>query len=495
MRFAIFSDVHANLQAWNAVLSDAALQAVDRMVCLGDLVGYGADPTAVLESAYRHVDAFVLGNHDAVLAGRLSDEWFTEEARTALRWTGTAVTGRARAFLRAFPLCLTGPGFRCAHGDFAQPGAFAYISEPDDALPSWGAVQDALLFVGHTHKPGIFVLGPSGIPRCVAPQDFALEPGKRFLVNVGSVGTPRSGDALATYCLFDSETQAVHWRQVPFDLEACLTSVRRAGLPLAPFAGFARDPRDRLRTVREPMRFSPPRHATDHARVPDDTRDLLQPLLRRTRRWRLLSLAAVAVMILTLSATGIGFWYRATASDATPRAVLPPEPVPDNERTESANLLRTWPWSDQPNPRLPGWRVVRGAARQQAWRLTPGPDDLPVLVLSSGAGGQRFRVEAPLLMLPRDDVRFQARARFRSSDTFSGHVGLVFDLVKAMPDGSEVLVPVFHRQAPTLRRREGWMKAQATLSLPRHTRAIRLAIEGRFEGEVEVQSVSLLPVD
>lgn len=490
LRYAIVSDIHANLQAWNAVLSDIALQAVDRIICLGDIVGYGADPAPVLESAYRHVDGFALGNHDAVIAGSLSDQWFTAEARRSLDWTSQELDNRARQFLAKAPLCLTGPGFRCVHGEFSRPGAFDYIHEPEDAMESWRKTEENLLFVGHTHLPGIFLLGRSGTPHLVQPQDFVMEAGKRYLVNPGSVGLPRAGDAIASYCVYDSAAATVSWRRIPFDLDACRHAIRRAGLPEEPFTGFSRDPRSRLREVREPMRFSPPAASADHARPTVDTAALLNPIIRRSRRWRILALTTLGLMTIAAAWSGTRLWHRSQLFDARPATPL--APVSPRAGDITTNLARQWTWHDQPNRPPREWRVIRHRATAQDWSFprVPGEEE-PVLTLTSRDAGGKFRLESRPVVLPNENSRLQARARFRKSDDFTGYIGLVFDVVKQAPAGAGKTIPAFHRREPRMQRRDGWIKAQTTLGFPPDAHMVVLAIEGRFAGEVEIKSVNL----
>ena len=195
MKCAIVSDIHANRQAWNAALLDIRSQGIDRICCLGDIVGYGPNPTETLESVYSNVDYLVLGNHDAVICGKMDPSLFNEKARRIIDWTRNQLGNDAVKFLKTLPLSVSSHFFRGTHGDFSVPSSFNYIIEPEDALDSWSTVPENLLFVGHTHQPGIFLLGQSGIPRMVEPQDFVLEEGKRFLVNVGSIGQPRDRQA------------------------------------------------------------------------------------------------------------------------------------------------------------------------------------------------------------------------------------------------------------------------------------------------------------
>ena len=259
MRLAVVSDLHANYQAWNAVLVDIRSIGVDRIVCLGDIVGYGPHPAEVLLSAYENIDYFVLGNHDAVIGGRMNPDRFNPAAREAIRWTQRQLAPDAMTFLRSIPLVLDGGRFRCAHGDFSQPAAFHYVIEPTDAWPSWTCVDHDLLLVGHTHWPRIFLLGPSGTPHVVDPQDFEMEPGKRYLVNVGSVGQPRDGDIRSSYVVLDTESASVCWRRIPFDVDAYRADFERTGLP-HDVAGFLRhDPRRGLTPLRDQLCFSPAR--------------------------------------------------------------------------------------------------------------------------------------------------------------------------------------------------------------------------------------------
>ena len=165
MRYALVSDLHANEQAWKTVLLDIRSLRVDIVICLGDVVGYGPNPAEVLESAHANADYLVMGNHDAALCGKIDADCFTDRARESLEWTRSRVNEAGLAFRGSRPLSVAGDGFRCAHGEFGEAGLFRYVFEPEDARASWDAVDEPLLFVGHTHQPGIFVLGDSGVPR------------------------------------------------------------------------------------------------------------------------------------------------------------------------------------------------------------------------------------------------------------------------------------------------------------------------------------------
>jgi len=128
MRFAIVSDIHANMPAWKAVLTDIASNRVDRILCLGDAVGYGPQPLEVLSSLHQHVDAFCMGNHDAAACGKFATERFTPLAAQLIAWTQKKLNRRALDFLGGFPLTLSGDGFRCAHADFSAPSTTSPLS-------------------------------------------------------------------------------------------------------------------------------------------------------------------------------------------------------------------------------------------------------------------------------------------------------------------------------------------------------------------------------
>jgi len=244
MRYAILSDIHANAAALKAALTDAADMRAERIVCLGDVLGYGPEPVEALELTYRRAHVCLAGNHDDAVSGRYPVEEFTEIAAAAVKRHRAALAQKAIDWLRHLPhTCeFASPdggssdgAFACSHGEFYDPKHFDYILEPEDAMPSWRERTEQLLFVGHTHKPGIFVLGESGVPHALEPMDFTLQPGKRYVVNVGSVGYPRSGACRSFYCVYDDESRTVYFRSLPFDLEGYRAKMNGQGVDEAPW--------------------------------------------------------------------------------------------------------------------------------------------------------------------------------------------------------------------------------------------------------------------
>lgn len=235
MRYAIISDIHANAAALRTVLVDAQDMHADKIICLGDVLGYGPDPVQALETVYSRVHVCLAGNHDDAVCGRRTTEDFNDFAAAAVARQRKTLTADALAWLKKLPYVCALGDFACTHGDFSDPQAFNYILEPEEALPSWDARTEPLLFVGHTHQPGIFVLGESGMPHRLEPADFVVEEGKRYIVNVGSVGYPRSGTCRSFYCIYDDRSHAVFFRSLPFDLEGYREKMGGKGLDEAPW--------------------------------------------------------------------------------------------------------------------------------------------------------------------------------------------------------------------------------------------------------------------
>ncbi|MFP6906907.1 MAG: metallophosphoesterase family protein, partial [Verrucomicrobiota bacterium] len=234
MRYALVSDIHANEQAWEAVLADTVKAGVDGIICLGDIVGYGPRPARVLESVYEHTDMFLLGNHDAVTCGRFDSDCFNDEAREIIEWTGRQLNESAIDFFNQVPMMILGDTFALSHAEFAVPERFDYIYDPAEAMESFRAVEQQFLFCGHTHFPGTIRLLPDGGPDYRKPADFKMEEGFRYLVNVGSVGDPRNGDTRASYVIYDLDQESVAFRNVPFDIEAYRLDIEYAGIPTKP---------------------------------------------------------------------------------------------------------------------------------------------------------------------------------------------------------------------------------------------------------------------
>jgi diadenosine tetraphosphatase ApaH/serine/threonine PP2A family protein phosphatase len=230
VRYAILSDVHANLEALRAVLADAASRA-DGLLCLGDSVGYGADPVACIEIVDRRARAIVAGNHEHGVAGLLDLEWFNGWARAAAEWTRQRLDDDHRAWLGALPLSYELGDATLVHASPEAPDEWEYLVTPDDGWAAFPFFATRWCFVGHSHVPGAWSLGSSGPDFEPRPSLVTAEAGRRYLVNVGSVGQPRDRDPRAAYAVWDVEAGRVELRRVPYDVQAARDKILAAGLP------------------------------------------------------------------------------------------------------------------------------------------------------------------------------------------------------------------------------------------------------------------------
>ena len=224
MRYAIISDIHANESALRHVLADAAELGVDQVVCLGDVVGYGPLPKETLELARKSCAIVLAGNHDDAVSGRRGADDFIDFAGDAVKRHRDALGGGELDWLKNLPYACKLEGAIVAHGDFTNPPDFNYVDDEASATANFKTVDAQLMFVGHTHVPGIFLTGQSGAVYQLEPQDFTVEDGKRYIVNPGSVGYPReqNGTCLSSYVIYDSTERAVNFRFLPFAVSSVM---------------------------------------------------------------------------------------------------------------------------------------------------------------------------------------------------------------------------------------------------------------------------------
>lgn len=235
MRFLILSDLHANIEALDAVLADANGK-YDQIVCCGDLVGYNADPSAVVEWTKTHCRAVIRGNHDKAIAGIDDLDWFNPAAQASARWTRKQLSAEQLRYLHELP---KGPviveGFELIHG--APFDEDEYVLSPETASESINALEHEVGFFGHTHLQGGFFekrrrLG--GLGRLHGDENemtMELEHDTFYLINPGSVGQPRDGDPRAAYAIYDNSARFIQFRRVRYPVEQTLAKIRAAGLP------------------------------------------------------------------------------------------------------------------------------------------------------------------------------------------------------------------------------------------------------------------------
>jgi diadenosine tetraphosphatase ApaH/serine/threonine PP2A family protein phosphatase len=230
VRYAILSDIHGNLEALRAVLADCATDA-DAVLCLGDTVGYGADPLPCIELVAERAEAVVGGNHEHAVAGRLDLRWFNRHARAAAEWTRERLDDDHRAYLGALPLVREVADATLVHASPAQPEEWDYLVTAEDGFAAFAHFATRWCFVGHSHVPGAWSLGSAGPEHHPGVAELTMERGRRYIVNVGSVGQPRDQDPRASYAIFDSDQRVVSFHRVAYDCEKASAKIRAAGLP------------------------------------------------------------------------------------------------------------------------------------------------------------------------------------------------------------------------------------------------------------------------
>ena len=230
MRYAILSDIHGNLEALHAVLAHADSHA-DAVLVLGDVVGYGADPQACLERVAERADAVVAGNHEHGVVGMLDLEWFNDRARLALEWTRGQLDDDHLAWLRTRPLTVEIDDATLVHASPDQPAEWDYLLSAEDGFDVFGAFATRLCFVGHSHRPGAWSVGSSGRAHEPGAREIELEAGRRYVINVGSVGQPRDHDPRASYALWDLDARRVTIERVPYDRVTARRKILSADLP------------------------------------------------------------------------------------------------------------------------------------------------------------------------------------------------------------------------------------------------------------------------
>ena len=229
MRFAIFSDIHANLEALEAVLADAHERKCTDFVCLGDVVGYNANPHECVERVRAMDCPIVKGNHDEQASLIESSRDFNEMAEQAIQWTRDHLTEEDKEWLRGLLLQRPVHDFTIVHATLDTPEQWGYVFNNLDAAASFTYQQTTVCFFGHTHVPMAFIRD-DGVHRMRIEQ-LRIEPTKKYFINVGSVGQPRDADWHAAYCVYDIDNNIVEQRRVKYDLEAAQKKIIDAGLP------------------------------------------------------------------------------------------------------------------------------------------------------------------------------------------------------------------------------------------------------------------------
>ena len=235
MRIAFLSDIHANLEALEACLASAVERKADRLVFLGDIVGYGGDPAQCVDrvrDACRRGAVIVRGNHDEAVG--VSRFRLNAAAEAAIAWTRSVLDAEAKAFLVGLPLTHTEEDRLYVHASAADPGTFPFVETVDEAVACLAATKARLTVVGHVHAPAIYTLSATGkvvrfVPTSDAPIPILSQ--RRWLAVMGAVGQPRDGNPAAAYGMLDVGRAEMSFVRVAYDIERAASRIRAAGLP------------------------------------------------------------------------------------------------------------------------------------------------------------------------------------------------------------------------------------------------------------------------
>jgi diadenosine tetraphosphatase ApaH/serine/threonine PP2A family protein phosphatase len=232
---AVFADIHANRQAFSACLDFARARGAERMICLGDFVGYGADPEWTVETVMGLVDGgamAVRGNHDNAIGA--TAESMNAQAQAAIEWTRGRLSAPQRGFLADLPLTLHEEDRFYVHSEASHPAKWRYVEDSADAARSIVATPAHVTFCGHVHQPALYSMSSAAKMTSFVPISgvpVQLLGGRRWLAVLGSVGQPRDGDPAASFAMYDTGSHEITYCRVPYDVETAASRIRENGLP------------------------------------------------------------------------------------------------------------------------------------------------------------------------------------------------------------------------------------------------------------------------
>lgn len=231
MRYGIFADIHSNLEALDEVIKAYKKEAIDRYLCVGDVVGYASNPKECIEKVKALTMITVAGNHDWGSVDLFSVDYFNPVAHEAIFWTKQNLDEQDRYFLESLKLVYKNEDLTLVHGTLDAPQDFHYMTDTYIAEDSFRLLETNICFIGHSHVAGIFIQNRDG---CIYYQEneYANIKGEnKYIINVGSVGQPRDGDPCARYCIYDTTKKEVQIKRISYDIQTARRKIIEAGLP------------------------------------------------------------------------------------------------------------------------------------------------------------------------------------------------------------------------------------------------------------------------
>lgn len=231
MRYGIFSDIHSNLEALNAIVDAYKKEKIDKYLCIGDIVGYASNPVECIRITKELIAVSVAGNHDWASVNLFPLEYFNPHAKEAISWTRENLGPQERYFLESMALVYKNEDLTIVHGTLDNPQEFNYLTDSYIAEGTFGLMNTNICFIGHTHVAGIFIQDNDGQVGFRQDDLLKMEPENKYIVNVGSVGQPRDKNPKAAYCVYDSDNNEVWIKRIDYDIETARKKIIDAGLP------------------------------------------------------------------------------------------------------------------------------------------------------------------------------------------------------------------------------------------------------------------------
>jgi len=229
MKYAIIADIHSNLEAFQVVLQDIEKQKCTHVACLGDVVGYNANPKECLDTVRAMNIPCVKGNHDEFCSSDTPMEGFSPHAAEAGNWTRGKLTEDDRKWLRELKFLRLVSNFTIVHATLDAPQRWGYVFDKLAAAASFTYQNTPVCFFGHTHVPVAFIR--DSVVRGDSYSKFRVQPGRKYFINVGAVGQPRDGNPKAAYVIYDMDEGSIELRRLEYDIASAQKKILEAGLP------------------------------------------------------------------------------------------------------------------------------------------------------------------------------------------------------------------------------------------------------------------------
>lgn len=235
MRVVIISDIHGNLEALTSAIDKIKRLSVDKVICLGDVIGYGANPVECMEIAIKRFDVCIAGNHEWASIGKTSLDFFNPVSRAAIEWTSRKLAPHHIKYIENLPLSFSNEYFCAFHSSPDNPDRWHYIMNWSEAKKGFANFENQICFIGHSHIPAIWCEESKPLEAVFSDSEanasFVLDKHHRYIVNVGSVGQPRDGDPRGCLVIFDTDKMTLNFYRFLYDIVSAQKKIFAAGLP------------------------------------------------------------------------------------------------------------------------------------------------------------------------------------------------------------------------------------------------------------------------